>query len=99
MEVKGDNVGTQNIYNYFGTDEALLQQIADLQQFIADLETQHPNLQTEIEADQIVRNELYQVQVQNPDRWQKLRDQMGLLKRQLLNPERHLQAGKDHYLS
>lgn len=85
-------IGTQ--YNYFGVDEALCQEIADLQQFIADLEAQHPNVQTESEANQIVKTQLSQVQTQNPDLWQKLRHQMGLLKQQLLNPERHIQAAK-----
>jgi hypothetical protein len=86
------NIGTQN--KYFGADDDLKQKTADLHQFIADLEAQYPNLQTEAEADQVVRGQLSQVQAQNPDLWQKLRDRIGLLKRQLLNPERHLQAAK-----
>lgn len=51
-------------------------------------------MQTESEANQIVKTQLSQVQTQNPDLWQKLRHQMGLLKQQLLNPERHIQAAK-----
>ena len=85
-------IRTQN--NYFGTDENFLQQISDLQQFITELETQNPNLQTEAEANQVVQAKLTQVQKENGDLWQKLTEQMGLLKRQLLNPERHLQAAK-----
>jgi HEAT repeat protein len=92
MEVKGDNVGTKNIY--FGSDETLRQQLADLNEFIAELETKHPNLQTTAEADEILEAEIVQVQTENPTRWQTLRRQMSLLKRQLLNPDRHLQATK-----
>jgi hypothetical protein len=94
MDVKGDNVGTKNIYNYFGTDPALSQEIADLQQFIATLEAANPNLKTEQEADQVVTTALDEVQTQEPTRWQKIRHQMGILKQQILNPERHLQAAK-----
>ena len=94
MEVKGDNVGTKNIHNYFGTDEALQKQITDLQTFITELEAQHPNIQTEEQANQLVQQKLGQIQTQNPDRWQKLRHQMGILKAQFFNPERHVQAFK-----
>jgi hypothetical protein len=85
-------IRTQN--NYFGTDQDLLQQISDLQQFITELETQNPNLQTEAEANQVVQAKLTQVQQENSELWQKLSEQMRLLKHQLLNPERHLQAAK-----
>jgi predicted NACHT family NTPase len=85
-------IGTQN--NYFNTDEALRQEIADLNQFISELDTKHPNIQTETEAEQILDDEILAVQTDNPTRWQSLRHQMSLLKRQLLNPERHLQAAK-----
>ncbi len=85
-------IDTQN--NYFGTDEALLQQITDLQTFITELESQHPNLQTEDQANTVVQTKLDQLQTQNPDRWQKLRDQMKILKAQFFNPERHAQAAK-----
>lgn len=94
VEIKGDNVGSKYVYNYLDSDEALRQQVLDLQQFIDALETQHPHLRNEVEAEQIVRNELTQVQDQNPELWNKLREQASFLKRQLLNPERHLQAAK-----
>lgn len=94
MDVKGDNVGTKNVHNYFGVDPALSQEIADLQQFITTIEADHPNLKTEQEANQTVTAALDQLQTQEPTRWQKLRQQMGILKRQLRNPERHLQAAK-----
>ena len=86
------DIGTQN--NYFGTDEALQKQITDLQAFIAELEAQHPNIQTEEQANQLVQQRLNQLQAQNPDRWQKLRDQMKILKAQFFNPDRHAQAFK-----
>jgi hypothetical protein len=85
-------IGNQN--NYFGTDESLRQEIADLNEFIAELETKHPNLLNEAEADKILDTEIVAVKTTNPTRWQNLRHQMSLLKRQLLNPERHLQATK-----
>jgi predicted NACHT family NTPase len=85
-------IGTQN--NYFNTDEALRQEIADLNQFISELDAKHPNIQTETEAEQILDDEILAVQTDNPTRWQSLRYQMSLLKRQLFNPERHLQAAK-----
>jgi HEAT repeat protein/energy-coupling factor transporter ATP-binding protein EcfA2 len=85
-------IDTQN--NYFGADEALLQQITDLQTFITEIESQHPNLQTEDQANTVVQTKLDQLQTQNPDRWQKLRQQMQILKAQLFNPERHAQAIK-----
>ena len=94
MEVKGDNVGTKNIHNYFGTNEALQKQITDLQIFITELEAQHPNIQTEEQANQLVQQKLGQIQTQSPDRWQKLRHQIEILKAQFFNPDRHAQAFK-----
>jgi predicted NACHT family NTPase len=85
-------IGTQN--NYFNTDEALRKEIADLNQFISELDAKHPNIQTETEAEQILDAEILAVQTDNPTRWQSLRHQMSLLKRQLLNPESHLRAVK-----
>jgi hypothetical protein len=92
MNIQGDQVGIQ--HNYFGTDPALSKQIADLQQLIADLEIQHPNLAGEAATQAIVDNALTEIQTQQPDRWQKIRHQTTILKQQLLNPERHLQASK-----
>jgi HEAT repeat protein len=92
VNIQGDQVGIQ--HNYFGTDPALSAQIADLQQLIADLEIQHPNPEGEEVAVAIVDNALTIIQTQQPDRWQKIRHQATILKQQLFNPERHLQAGK-----
>jgi hypothetical protein len=92
VNIKGDQIGIQ--HNYFGTDPALSEQIADLQQLIADLELQHPNPAGEAAALAIVDNALTTIQTQQPDRWQKIRYQTTILKQQLLNPDRHLQASK-----
>lgn len=85
-------IDTQN--NFFDTDKTLAQDITDLKEFIADLETKHPHLQTPAEADAVIETEIIKVQSDNPTRWHILRHQMSLLKRQLLDPERHLQATK-----
>jgi predicted NACHT family NTPase len=87
-------IDIQNNYFNFNTDEALRKEIADLNRFIAELDAKHPNIQTETDAEQILDAEILAVQTDNPTRWQSLRHQMSLLKRQLLNPERHLQAAK-----
>jgi hypothetical protein len=92
VNIQGDQIGIQ--HNYFGTDPALSEQIADLQQLIADLELQHPNPAEETAALAIVDNALTTMQTQQPDRWQKIRHQTTILKQQLLNPDRHLQASK-----
>jgi HEAT repeat protein len=92
VNIQGDQVGIQ--HNYFGTDPALSAQIADLQQLIADLEIQHPNPGSEEVAVEIVDQALTTIQTQQPDRWQKIRHQATILKQQLFNPERHLQASK-----
>jgi patatin-like phospholipase/acyl hydrolase len=76
------------------TNTALLKQIADLQQFITDLEIQHPNPAGEEAALAIVGNALTEIQTQQPDRWQKICHQTTIFKQQLLNPQRHLQASK-----
>jgi hypothetical protein len=92
VNIQGDQIGIQN--NYFGTDPALSEQIADLQKLIADLEIKHPHPAGEESAMAIVENALTEIQTQQPDQWQKIRQQITILKQQLLNPERHLQASK-----
>jgi hypothetical protein len=92
VNIQGNQIGIQ--HNYFGTDPALSEQIADLQQLIADLELQHPNPAGEAAALAIVDNALTTIQTQQPDRWQKIRHQTTILKQQILNPDRHLQASK-----
>jgi HEAT repeat protein len=90
---QGTQIGHQN-NNYFGADDTLLQQITELQQFITELETQHPHIQTLPEAEAARDQAITKIQATNPTRWQTIRHQMRLLKRQLLNPERHAQAAK-----
>jgi predicted NACHT family NTPase len=85
-------IETQN--NYFETDDTLRQEIVELNQFIAELETKYPNVNTEAEAEKILDAEIVEVQTGNPTRWQTICRQWSLLKRQLFNPERHLQAAK-----
>jgi HEAT repeat protein len=92
VNIQGDQVGIQ--HNYFGTDPSVSEQIADLQQLIADLEVQYPNPTGEDAALVIVDNAFTEIQTQQPDRWQKIRHQITILKQQLLNPDRHLQASK-----
>jgi HEAT repeats len=92
VNIQGDQIGIQ--HNYFGADPALLAQIADLQQLITDLESQHPNPEGEEVAIAIVDRAFTTIQTQQPDLWQKIRHQATVLKQQLFNPERHLQASK-----
>jgi HEAT repeat protein len=92
VNIQGDQVGIQ--HNYFGTDPALSEQIADLQQLIADLEIQHPHPAGEESVMAIANTALTEIQNQQPDRWQKIRHQATILRQQLLNRERHFQAAK-----
>jgi hypothetical protein len=85
-------IGTQN--NYFDTKGAFHRDIADLNKFISELENKYPNVKTIAEADLVLEAEIIHVQTKDPSRWKNLRSQMHLLRRQLLNPERHLQASK-----
>jgi len=86
------SIGTQN--NYFGADDDLKQQTADLHEFIAELEAKYPQVQTETAANEIIDAEIIALQTNDTNRWQTLHQQMLLLKRQLFNPDRHLQAAK-----
>jgi hypothetical protein len=86
----GDTIGTIN--QYFGSNEQ--EEIAELKQFISELEAKYPTVQDEPAAEKILNDELSSVHSSNPTRWQTLRNQMIILKRQILNPERHLQATK-----
>ena len=85
-------INTQN--NYSGSEDDLRQQIEELHKFITELETKHPNVQTQAEAEAIREKAIANIQTTNPSRWKIIRQQMRLLKRAVANPERHLQAGK-----
>jgi hypothetical protein len=84
-----ERVDTYIEHNH-AADEILKQQIKDLIAFVNFLQnTHHPT--TEVEALTIIKVEL---QNTPPTRRKTLQHQLHLLKRQLLNPERHLSAGK-----
>lgn len=91
-------IKTQNNYatnsNLLETIQDLLQQNTDLKNFITDLETQNPNPPTEAEAEAARNKAITNLQTNNPSLWKNIRAQMRTFKRQLLNPERHLQATK-----
>ncbi|MBD2579512.1 hypothetical protein [Oscillatoria sp. FACHB-1406] len=83
----GDNIGTIN--NYLGKDE-----IEELNKFVAEVEAKYPNVQNEVEAEEIFNAEVVAVRDSDQTRWEILREQMSIIKRQLLNKERHFQATK-----
>ena len=71
------NQGTQNTIdtqnnNYFDSDETLQQQIAELKQIIAELETQHPDITTEPQASVIIGNKFKDLQIKQSPQWQSL---------------------------
>jgi hypothetical protein len=84
-----EHVDTYIEHNH-AADETFKQQIKDLITFVNSLQnTHHPT--TEVEALTIIKIEL---QNTPSTRRQTLQHQLHLLKRQLLNPERHFSAGK-----
>lgn len=89
---RNTTVGHDN--NYFEADTELKPQIADLHQFIAEIEAKYPQIQTEAAANEIIELEIAEVQANDTQRWRSLHQQMLLLKRHLFNPDRHLQAAK-----
>ncbi|MDX2228821.1 MAG: HEAT repeat domain-containing protein [Leptolyngbyaceae cyanobacterium bins.349] len=80
----GDLIGTQNNY---ATNQEVQGAISDLQTLLAELQTQHPNVTTETEAIAIIDAEFTEIKQSNPHR-------LATLRKQLLNPERHLKATK-----
>ncbi|NJO73570.1 MAG: HEAT repeat domain-containing protein [Leptolyngbyaceae cyanobacterium RM1_406_9] len=85
----GDNptgafIGTQNNYP---TDPELQCAIADLQTLLTQLQIQHPQVTTEIEAIAITDAKFTEIK-------QSQTHGLANLRKQLLNPERHLQATK-----
>jgi hypothetical protein len=87
-----EHVDTYIEHNH-AADEALNQQIKDLSTLINTLQTNHRPT-TETEALAIINAEFHEIKTTQPTRWQSLQNQLHMLKRQLLNPERHLSAGK-----
>jgi hypothetical protein len=87
-----EHVDTYIEHNHVA-DETLKQQIKNLSTLISTLQTTHRPT-TETEALTIINAEFREIQTTQPTRWHTLQHQLQLLKRQLLNPERHLSAGK-----
>jgi hypothetical protein len=80
----GDFIGTQNNY---ATDPEVQGAIADLQTLLTQLQSQHPQVTTETEALTILNAEFTEIKRSRTH-------QLATLRKQLLNPERHLQAIK-----
>lgn len=87
-----EHVETYIEHNH-AVDETLKQQIKDLSTLLNTLQTTHRPT-TETEALTIINAEFCEIQTTQPTRWQAIQHQLYLLKRQLLNPERHLSASK-----
>lgn len=85
--------GTHTHAHNYANDETLKQQTTELRQLVHKLQQTHQPT-TEVQADEIIDVEFREIQNTNPTLWQTILKQMKLLKRQLLNPERHLTASK-----
>jgi hypothetical protein len=85
--------GTHTHNHNYSTNKILKQQIAELRELTTQLQQTHQP-STEAEAIEIIDVEFREIQKTNPSRWQNIRNQLQLLKNQLLNPERHLTASK-----
>ena len=83
VTIQGDQIGIQ----HNATDPEIKQAIADLQTLIAQLQTQYPHIATETEALAILDVEFTEIK---RDKTHKL----ATLRKQLLDPDRHLQAIK-----
>jgi hypothetical protein len=75
------------IENNYPTDPEIKSAITDLQTLITDLQTQHPNITTEAQALTIIDAEFTEIKHNSTHKLTNLR-------KQILNPERHLQAIK-----
>jgi hypothetical protein len=84
ITIAGDQIGTQNNYT---TDPEIKSTIDDLKTLITQLQTQHPNITTETQALEIIDAEFTEIK-RNPNH------KLATLRKQLLNPERHIQALK-----
>jgi HEAT repeat protein len=81
----GDFINTQNNYN---TNPEIQKAISELKVLLAQLKTQHPTITTEAEALEIIDVELAEPKLSQSYK-------LANLKKQIFNPERHLQAGKE----
>lgn len=82
--INGDQIGTQHQQD---ASPEVNQAIAELQTLVTQLQTQHPNVNTETEALTIIDAEFTTIR-QSPNH------RLATLRQQLLNPERHAQALK-----
>jgi HEAT repeat protein len=80
----GQFIGTQNNYT---TEPNIQATIDDLKTLITHLQNQHPNVTTEAQALKIIDAEFTEIK-RNPTH------KLATLRKQILNPERHLQAIK-----
>jgi HEAT repeat protein len=85
--------GTHTHTHHYANDEALKQHIPEVRQLVHQLQQTHQPT-TEVQAAEIIDVEFREIQKTNPTRWQTIRKQLQLLKRQILNPESHLKATK-----
>jgi archaellum component FlaC len=75
------------IENNHPTDPEIKSAITDLQTLITELQTKYPNVTTEAQALDIIDAEFTEIKHNSSHKLTNLR-------KQILNPERHLQAGK-----
>ncbi|MEO1378564.1 MAG: HEAT repeat domain-containing protein [Cyanobacteria bacterium J06635_10] len=80
----GDFITTQN---NFKVDPEVQDTVSDLQTLVIQLQQQYPSVNAESEALTIIDAEFTEIK-------QSQNHKLATLRRQLLNPERHLQAGK-----
>ncbi|OKH33161.1 hypothetical protein NIES2119_24185 [[Phormidium ambiguum] IAM M-71] len=94
--INTNNYFEQGIHTHthnYANDETLKQQTVELRQLVHQIQQTHQPT-TEVEAAKIIDVEFREIQKTNPTRWQTLRKQLQLLKRQLFNPESHFKATK-----
>jgi len=75
------------IENQNTVDPAFQHALVELQRLISYLQSKYPNVNTEVQAANVVAGELLAIEKKYPGRF-------ATLRKQLLNPERHLKATK-----
>jgi hypothetical protein len=85
--------GTHTHTHNYAADESTKQQVSELRQFVIELQ-QSDQPTTEAQGRQVINERLGALQQTDQSRWQKIKNQALLLKRQILNPERHWTASK-----
>lgn len=86
------------------TEQELKEQVAELRQLVIQLQHDHQPT-TEDAAMKVIDAEFDEIKETDLSRWQAIQEQLKLLKRQAMNPERHFNATKEalsevakHYL-